>query len=120
MSLSVLVCRGCCCGASKHPDVDHAAQMEVFRRSRPDCEATRLFEVDCLGPCARSNVVVVRRDDVRRWFGEVLDDEVTEALAGWIQQGAPELLPALLARHEFVPEPQYQTTVEFMDAPARR
>ena len=108
MSLSVLVCRGCCCGTSKHPDVDHEAQVETLRRSLPDSTRARLFDVDCLGPCSRSNVVVVRRDGVRRWFGQILDDEVTQALAGWVHEGASEPLPALVAAHEFVPEPRHR------------
>jgi (2Fe-2S) ferredoxin len=110
--LSVLVCRGCCCGTSKHPDVDHEAQVETLRRSLPDGMRARLFEVDCLGPCSRSNVVVVRRDGVRRWFGQILDAEVTQALACWVHEGAPEPLPALVAVHEFVPEPRHRGNAE--------
>jgi (2Fe-2S) ferredoxin len=74
--------------------------------------------VDCLGPCSRSNVVVVRRDGVRRWFGQILDDEVTQALAGWVHEGASEPLPALVAVHEFVPEPRHQTDVELVASPS--
>jgi (2Fe-2S) ferredoxin len=120
VSLSVLVCRGCCCGTAKHPDVDHEAQVETLRRSLPDGTRVRLFEVDCLGPCSRSNVVVVRRDGERRWFGQILDDEVTQALAGWVSDGAQEPPPALVARHEFAPEPRHRANVELVAAPSMR
>jgi predicted metal-binding protein len=120
VSLSVLVCRGCCCGTAKHPDVDHEAQVETLRRSLPDGTRARLFEVDCLGPCSRSNVVVVRRDGERRWFGQILDDEVTQALAGWVSDGAQEPPPALVARHEFAPEPRHRANVELVAAPSMR
>lgn len=120
MTLSVLVCRGCCCGTSKHPDVDHEAQVETFRRSLPGGIRARLFEVDCLGPCSRSNVVVVRRDGVRRWFGQILETETTEALADWVRDGAPDPTPMRIARHEFVPESRHQARVEPVAAPSRR
>jgi hypothetical protein len=64
---------------------------------------SRLWTVDCLGPCERSNVVVVRTGDTRRWFGEVLDTGLTDALAGWIRAGGTRPLPALLAGAEFSP-----------------
>lgn len=104
--MSVLVCRGCCCGsASTHPTVDHAGQLERLRGALPD-EGTRLWTVDCLGPCARANVVVVRSGGVRRWFGDVLDDADTDALAAWIHDDAPHGTPPppRLAAREFQPD----------------
>lgn len=120
MSLSVLICRGCCCGTLKHPDVDHEAQLETLRRSLPDGIRARLYEVDCLGPCSRSNVIVVRRDGVRRWFGQILDAQVTDVLADWVRRGAQDPTPALVARHEFVPESRHQAGVELLPTPSRR
>ncbi|HWJ96794.1 MAG TPA: hypothetical protein VNQ33_01475 [Acidimicrobiales bacterium] len=95
--LSVIVCRGCCCGSEqKHPDVDHDAQVEALRASLP--ASGRLWTVDCLGPCERSNVVVVRtRAAGRRWFGGVLATAATGALADWIRDGAVGAPPPLLA-----------------------
>jgi hypothetical protein len=78
--LSVLVCRGCCCGTDKHPDVDHDGQLAQLEAAGARCHV-----VDCLGPCDRSNVVVVRRDEARWWFGEVFD---AGPLAAWVAQGA--------------------------------
>jgi hypothetical protein len=101
---SVLVCRGCCCGTvGKHPDVDHVGQLARLRAALPD-DGSRVWEVDCLGPCERSNVVVVRRGRRRRWFGEVLDQEDTGALAAWLAAGPGAMPPARLAAREFDPD----------------
>ena len=68
-----MVCRGCCCGTvAKHPDVDHGAQLEALRAALPTEVRSRLWTVDCIGSCERSNVVVVRNAESRRWFGDVL------------------------------------------------
>lgn len=103
--VSVLVCRGCCCGTeAKHPGVDHPAQLARLRAALPPESRSRLFEVDCLGPCERANVVVVRSGGRRRWFGEVLAPEDTDALAGWIAAGGVGRLPAALHALRFEPD----------------
>lgn len=61
----------------------------------------RLIEVNCLGVCSQSNVVVVRRSSVRRWFGGVLQADTTASLAEWIRGGACGSPPAAIAAHEF-------------------
>lgn len=100
--MSVLVCRGCCCGRErKHPDVDHAGQVDELRAAVP--ASGRLWEVDCLGECERSNVVVVRTAAHRRWFGRILDPAATTALTTWLASGAVVEPPALLRAHEFEP-----------------
>lgn len=101
--VSVIVCRGCCCGTDRrHPEVDHVAQVE--RLAAAVSTGGRFWTVDCVGPCERANVVIVRtRAAGRRWFGGVLDAADTERLAGWIADGAPSPLPAGLARLEFAP-----------------
>jgi hypothetical protein len=101
--LSVLVCRGCCCGTGKHPGVDHKAQEARLRAALAEPFA-RLWVVDCLGTCDRSNVVVVRAGGARTWFGGVLGAGDTEALAGWVSAGAPRPLPTRLAALRFEPE----------------
>jgi len=104
-TLSVLVCRGCCCGTeSKHPGLDHHGQVERLRAALPKEIPSALWEVDCLGACSSSNVIVVRRGQNRRWFGEMLDRERTEMLAEWIQGGANDALKEKLAAQEFSPE----------------
>jgi predicted metal-binding protein len=107
--VEVLVCRGCCCGSlRKHPDVDHDAQLERLRDAAAAAPVpTRLRTVDCLSACAMSNVVVVRRraprDEGGRastlWFALVLDDEVVDALAGWVAAGAAHPAPDVVRRH---------------------
>ena len=101
--VSVLVCRGCCCGTeAKHPTVDHDGQLEAIRGVADEIGA-RLWTVDCLGPCERSNVVVVRSGAERRWFGSVLDEDKTADLASWVRSGAGLPLPASLQTLEFDP-----------------
>ena len=104
MSLSMLVCRGCCCGTEKHDDIDHVAQVTRLQAAVASSRRTKLYTTDCLGPCERSNVVVVRSGRERTWFGDVLDTEVTAALADWVEAGAPAEIPEPLADHCFVPD----------------
>ncbi len=103
-SASLLVCRGCCCGTNKHPDVDHDAQVETLRVAVAEHPRTRLYTTDCLGPCERSNVVVVRSGRTKRWFGGLLGVHSTEALAEWASEGAVGDVPAELEPFEFTPE----------------
>jgi (2Fe-2S) ferredoxin len=81
--------------------VDHDAQLATLRASLPP--GGRLYTVDCLGPCERSNVVVVRRGTSRHWFGEVLPTEVTADLAAWVAAGADGNVPDRLVTREFDP-----------------
>jgi (2Fe-2S) ferredoxin len=64
---------------------------------------------DCLGPCERRDVVVVRPSRSGRahggrpvWLGWA-DDRVSEAVQAWVRVGGPghALLPALLELHQF-------------------
>jgi hypothetical protein len=90
----VLICRGCCCGTvRKHPTVDHDAQVTALHAAVRGHGS--VATVDCLGRCDRSNVVVVKRSRCRAlWIGPVLDDAATDALARWLQDGAPDPVPA--------------------------
>lgn len=104
--VSVAVCRGCCCGTkAKHGEIDHQDQVDTLRAALQRATIGRLWETDCLGPCDRSNVIVVRSGTVRRWFGPVLSTEQTATLAQWLAGRAhgrpPEELQALV----FQPEP---------------
>lgn len=83
--VSVLVCRGCCCGTErKLPGVDHAAHVERLRSGVASNLDSRLRTVDCLGPCDRANVVVVRRGQDRWWFGDLHDDGQIDTLSQWL------------------------------------
>ncbi|WP_090803706.1 hypothetical protein [Asanoa ishikariensis] len=100
----VTVCRDCCCGsATKHPDVDHDAQLDRLRNALPAPHRVRVS--DCLDACAQSNVVVVHPTaDARRrgarpvWFGLVVNDVVTDDIVAWVDAGGPGVapLPAIL------------------------
>ena len=96
----VLVCRGCCCGTGrKHPDTDHAEQVAALRDA---VGASAVREVDCLGRCDRSNVVVVRRRGApAAWLGPVLTIAATDAVADWAAGGAPEPAPPAIAALRF-------------------
>jgi hypothetical protein len=87
-SLSVLVCRGCCCG--KQDGIDHDRHLAIIREATKNA-AGRIKVTNCIGPCDRKNVVVVRtRQHSGRWqaryFAAVEAAEV-EALRSWFASG---------------------------------
>jgi hypothetical protein len=90
--LSVLVCRGCCCGTDKHPATPHREQIGILRRAAVAAGA-RFAVTDCLDACAHSNVVVLRRRVESRsetiWLGRMLRAGDTALLAAWITRGGP-------------------------------
>ncbi|HEU0101435.1 MAG TPA: (2Fe-2S) ferredoxin domain-containing protein [Mycobacteriales bacterium] len=105
--LTVLVCRGCCCGtAAKHPGTDHELQEKELTAAVQSVDGVRVRVVDCLDECDRSNVVVLRGASGRAaerdaWLGGVLGSRATEALAGWLADGAEGPLPAPVAGLRF-------------------
>jgi hypothetical protein len=109
----VTVCRGCCCGTDrKHPGVDHDAQLDTLRDLLTG--TARVRAVDCLGPCERSNVVVVQPSPSGRagggrpvWLGRVLDEGQLRLIAEWVADGGPGVgaLPAALRAHRFAAPP---------------
>lgn len=83
-SLSVLVCRGCCCGRQDGPD--HEAHLAAITAASEQAGG-RIKVTNCIGPCDRKNVVVVRtRTEGARWvaryFGAV-DGEHVDAFRSW-------------------------------------
>ncbi len=78
--------------------MDHDAQVEVLRAAA-ERSGARFNVVDCLGPCERSNVVVIRTDQQRRWLGGLGDPEVDQ-LAGWVATG-DQPMPASMESHVF-------------------
>ncbi|WP_329111252.1 hypothetical protein OG792_13615 [Micromonospora sp. NBC_01699] len=94
------VCRGCCCGSvRKHPEVDHAGQVERLRAEVGAEHRVRVTD-DCLDACERSNVVVVHPSPAGRaagarpvWFGFVLDDPAVDEIAAWVRAGGPGVVP---------------------------
>jgi (2Fe-2S) ferredoxin len=114
VSVTVTVCRDCCCGTKrKHPDVDHDAQLNQLRealntepadKGLPDkgdgAGTGRLVVSQCLLACERSNVVVVtpapgaRNGGARPvWLYAVLTAEHTSAVVEWVHAGGPGLAP---------------------------
>src|SRR5690349_9143435 len=108
---ALTICRDCCCGsADKHPETDHDAQLEAIRAALGERHRIRVSE--CLKVCERSNVVVVHPTPAARragarlvHLGDVLDDAVVEAVAGWLDAGGPGRcpLPDALAGRAFNP-----------------
>ncbi|OPX11980.1 hypothetical protein B1790_05925 [Mycobacterium sp. AT1] len=110
---TVTVCRGCCCGtAKKHPTIDHDARLADLRELVEGIGNLRTSE--CLGPCERSNVVVVspsgrghRAGGRPTWLGHVLDARAEADIANWLRDGGPGLAPhpEALTPHRFRPGP---------------
>lgn len=106
---TVTMCRGCCCGTTrKHPTFDHEAQVTTLRELLQGISNFRT--TDCLGPCERSNVLVVspsgqghRIGGRSTWLGFVLDETAAADIAGWLWDGGPGLaaLPAALTPYRF-------------------
>ncbi|GIG56720.1 hypothetical protein Lfu02_10920 [Longispora fulva] len=114
----VTVCRGCCCGtARKHPDTDHDAQLDALRAGLAGVAVVRAVP-DCLGPCERSNVVVVGPSPAGRaaggrpaWLGGVLDEGTVAAIADWVALGGPGVAePPRALRDLRFPTPATATT----------
>jgi hypothetical protein len=94
VSVTVTVCRDCCCGtARKHPEVDHDEQVSRLREGVAGFG--RVVVSQCLLACDRSNVVVVtpaRRtaSGVRPvWLSGVLSRQQTQAVVDWVRSGGP-------------------------------
>jgi hypothetical protein len=91
----VTVCRGCCCGTErKHPDTDHAAQLDALVAGIGETGRVRIS--DCLDSCEYSNVVVVGPSaDARRagarpvWISGVLDRRAVADIVAWVRRGGP-------------------------------
>ncbi|MCW2851569.1 MAG: hypothetical protein JWM84_1233 [Nocardioides sp.] len=106
---TVTVCRGCCCGtARRRPHVDHAARLESLRRLLDGTARVRV--TDCLGPCERSDVIVVTPSPAGRraggrpvWLGQLNGRHESSAIADWVAAGGPGLaaVPESLRRAAF-------------------
>lgn len=107
---TVSVCRGCCCGTPKIPDVDHAGQLATLRRSLGEIATVRA--VECLDACEQANVIVVQPSaDGRRaggrpvWLGLVNDPGAVADIVTWVAAGGPGLAdaPDILDLYTFRP-----------------
>lgn len=115
----ITVCRGCCCGSmTKHPELDHGAQVERIRAGVGP--GVRVRVSNCLDACERSNVMVVTPSAAGRqagarpvWLGEVLDDAATEDVIAWVSSGGPGVSepPNVLDLYAFSPSNRVRRAV---------
>ncbi len=110
---SVLLCNGCCCGHQEqgHPALPRIDLQTAWATGGLE-DAVRLRFVDCLGPCERANVAVVKLPGQDIWLGD-LDTADYGTLAAWAADahgaathdpsGAPPPLPASLLAHRIPP-----------------
>lgn len=101
--LSVLICRGCCCGTDE--GIDHDAHLASLVAAVEQAGG-RTRVTGCIGPCDRRNVVVVRsRRDSGRWFARYfgfVGQSGIDALCAWFADGKPS-----------DPEPEVLATTRF-------
>ncbi|WP_335937944.1 (2Fe-2S) ferredoxin domain-containing protein [Streptomyces sp. PTD5-9] len=116
---TVSVCRGCCCGTPKIPDVDHAGQLAGLRRELAEAAAVRV--VDCLDACEQADVVVVQPSARGRaaggrpvWLGLVNDPDAVSDIAAWVRAGGPGLAdpPEILDLYAFRPSRRVRRELE--------
>ncbi|MEW2491889.1 (2Fe-2S) ferredoxin domain-containing protein [Streptomyces sp. NPDC048411] len=107
---TISVCRGCCCGTPKIPDVDHAGQLATLRRSLGEVATVRA--VECLDACEQANVMVVQPSAEGRraggrpvWLGLVNDPDAVADIVTWVEAGGPGLAdaPDILDLYTFRP-----------------
>lgn len=116
MSVTVTVCRDCCCGTPrKHPGVDHDRQLDLLRDGVAG--HGKVVVSQCLLACERSNVVVVTPAAQARaagarpvWLSSVLTDDAASAVVDWVIAGGPgrapvppALLPLVSGRPALLP-----------------
>ncbi|MGX4694762.1 (2Fe-2S) ferredoxin domain-containing protein [Streptomyces sp. JNUCC 63] len=116
---TVTVCRGCCCGTSKIPGVDHAAQLATLKAALGPRAQVRA--VNCLDSCEQANVIVVQPSPAGRaaggrpvWLGLVNDPDATDDIVAWVRAGGPGLAepPDILDLYEFGPSRRVRRAVE--------
>jgi (2Fe-2S) ferredoxin len=107
---AVTVCRGCCCGTSKVPRLDHVAQLADLCTSLAAVATIR--RTDCLDACERANVIVIQPSAEGRqaggrpvWLGQVNDPGAVADITTWVKNGGPGLAdpPYVLDLHTFNP-----------------
>jgi (2Fe-2S) ferredoxin len=109
---------GCCCGTTKIPSVDHAAQPAQLRQSLPGQAQVRV--TGCLDACEHANVIVVQPSPAGRaaggrpvWLGLVNDPDATADVAAWVEAGGPGLAdpPEILDLYTLSPSRRIRQTI---------
>lgn len=112
---TVTVCRGCCCGSSGIPGLDHPAQLRDLRQALGNAAIVRV--TDCLDACERANVIVVQPSAAGRrnggrpvWLGLVNDPDATTDITTWVRDGGPGITdpPDILGLYTFRPTRRVQ------------
>ena len=106
MSVSVIVCKGCCCGnLEKGYDEVPVEYLEQAWVENNLGEEAQLTISGCLGPCSMRNVVLLKSEDGLTWLGGLSVQEDYESLVNWAREySRSEIaisLPEGLQRLEF-------------------
>ena len=116
---TIIVCRGCCCGTPKIPDLNHAAQYTGLKRALEHAATVRAS--DCLDACEQANVIVVQPSVAGRiaggrpvWLAMVNDHDVEADITAWVEAGGPGIadMPAILDLYEYRPSRRLQAGLD--------
>ena len=87
MSVSVIVCKGCCCGnLEKGYDEVPVEFLEQAWVENNLGEEAQLTISGCLGPCSMRNVVLLKSEDGLTWLGGLSGQEDYESLVNWARE----------------------------------
>jgi hypothetical protein len=116
---TVVVCRGCCCGTSKVPGVDHLAQYNGLKSSLKGLATVRAS--DCLDACEQANVIVVQPSSAGRaaggrpiWLAMANDADIEQDITAWVEAGGPGMAqpPSVLGLYEYRASRRQQACIE--------
>ena len=84
MSVSVIVCNGCCCGNLEkgYDEVPVEFLEQAWVENNLGQEA-QLTISGCLGPCSMRNVVLLKSEDRLTWLGGLSGGGDYESLVNW-------------------------------------
>ncbi len=107
MSISVIVCNGCCCGRVEkgHNEVP-IDELEASWEANQLREEVKLTISNCLGPCNMHNVSILKTDSEKIWLGELSSWDHYDAIVQWAiessQKREGSKLPQILEDRRFV------------------
>ena len=107
MSISVIICDGCCCGRVEkgHNEVP-IDKLEAAWEANRLGEAVKLTISDCLGPCSMHNVSILKNENGNIWLGELSSWDHYEAIVEWAIESSEKMegskLPKILEDRRFV------------------
>ena len=107
MSISVIICNGCCCGRVEkgHKEVP-IDELEAAWEANRIGEAVKLTISDCLGPCSMHNVSLLNTGSGKIWLGELSSLDDYEAIVEWAIESSEKKegskLPEILEARRFV------------------